>query len=450
MQRIVSPTTITKPTAKRQRSRILLSPDAPRKHSVPSPDDPDRAKLITIVEERGPPIDRVNGMQADRRWSAKALAYIEAEHTGYILKHVRALGARHIPEEDLVQAAKIGALRALETFDLDKAGRFLTHGKWWIRCETGKLVNRTESLVIVPPDVRRERERLLRDCPSDMSDEDAALAVDLPVDRVRELRSLHLGHEHRQITRSAGVRRSLAQVAASAEDRREALRQQIAVGDSLSRVSPLGRRVLFESLGALDMLADDPEALRVRPPNSKQARKFVLEGVLDTLRQELAEVAPQSRRGKRAAASVSENVNRPAGPQDTSPSSTPLTAEGLSHALASMPSDACITPTHVIVHPSWPAERLPPEAEIVLTPVSSATVDNAAGENASEPPREAFGPTSMLPPVKPTLRSLAGLPRRNAGVAAETVAAAETAAPSSSTPLRSLRALPSRQHTRLF
>jgi hypothetical protein len=431
MQRIVTTTL----KAKRQRSRILLSPDAPRKHSVPSPDDPDRAKLIAIVEERGPPIDRVNGMQADRRWSARALAYIEAEHTGYILKHVRALGARHIPEEDLVQAAKIGALRALETFDLDKAGRFLTHGKWWIRCETGKLVNRTESLVIVPPDVRRERERLLRDCPSDMSDEDAALAVDLPVDRVRELRSLHLGHEHRQITRSAGVRRSLAQVAASAEDRRDALRQQIAVGDSLSRVSPLGRRVLFESLGALDMLADDPEALRVRPPSSKQARRFVLEGVLDTLRQELAEVAPQSRRGKRATAS---------------PSSTPLTAEGLSHALASMPSDACITPTHVIVHPSWPVEELPPEAEIVLIPMGSATVDSVAGENAPEPPREAFGPTSMLPAGKPTLRSLAGLPRRNAGVAAETVAAAETTAPSSSTPLRSLRALPSRQHTRLF
>ena len=59
-------TSIAAPTAKRQRTRTLLSPDAPRKHSVPSPDDPDRAKLIAIVEERGPPIDRVNGMQADR------------------------------------------------------------------------------------------------------------------------------------------------------------------------------------------------------------------------------------------------------------------------------------------------------------------------------------------------------------------------------------------------
>jgi hypothetical protein len=403
MQRIV--TTTTKPTAKRQRSRILLSPDAPRKHSVPSPDDPDRAKLIAIVEERGPPIDRVNGMQADRRWSARALAYIESEHTGYILKHVRALGARHIPEEDLVQAAKIGALRALETFDLDKAGRFLTHGKWWIRCETGKLVNRTESLVIVPPDVRRERESLVRQCPPEMSDEDAAIAVDLPVDRVRELRSLHLGHEHRQITRSAGVRRSLAQLAAIAEDRRDALRQQIAVGDSLSRVSALGRRVLFESLGALDMLADDPEALRVRPPSSKQARRFVLEGVLDTLRQELAEVAPQSRRGKRVA-SVAVGV----------------VAGGTA----------------------------------IEAPAAVETIKAIAPlESSLEPPQSIAGAPVELPPVKPPLRSLAGLPRRNTGVAAETTAAettaAETAAaPSSSTPLRSLRALPSRQHTRLF
>jgi hypothetical protein len=383
-------------------------------------------------------------MQADRRWSARALAYIEAEHTGYILKHVRALGARHIPEEDLVQAAKIGALRALETFDLDKAGRFLTHGKWWIRCETGKLVNRTESLVIVPPDVRRERESLVRQCPPEMSDEDAALAVDLPVDRVRELRALHLGHEHRQITRSAGVRRSLAQVAASAEDRRDALRQQIAVGDSLSRVSPLGRRVLFESLGALDMLADDPEALRVRPPNSKQARRFVLEGVLDTLRQELAEVAPQGRRTKRVVVDVVVNASE--------------SAEDVPASLA-IPQ---VQP-HINAEPHRRAmERLKKmtSEEIFQSAVQAGiyTPDGQLTEpykSAPEPPQNVAGTPVELPPVKPPLRSLSGLPRRNTGVAAETTAAettaAETAAaPSSSTPLRSLRALPSRQHTRLF
>jgi len=439
MQRIVSPTTTvtsSKPTltAKRQRTRTLLSPDAPRKHSVPPPDDPDRAKLIAIVEERGPPIDRVNGMQADRRWSARALAYIEAEHTGYILKHVRALGARHIPEEDLVQAAKIGALRALETFDLDKAGRFLTHGKWWIRCETGKLVNRTESLVIVPPDVRRERESLVRQCPPEMSDEDAALAVDLPVDRVRELRSLHLGHEHRQITRSAGVRRSLAQVAASAEDRRDALRQQVAVSDSLSKVSALGRRVLFESLGALDMLADDPEAMKVRVPSSKQSRRFVLEGVLDSLRQELAEVAPTGRRVKAkpsATTLTGENA---------------LTAENIASAMSSLPSDTFVTPTHIIVHPSWPVEELPPEVEVIAVAMPSTAVKNDA-----EPSQGTVATPNELPPVKPGLRALGSLPRRNAGVVADSRQhEGATPSPSSATPLRSLRNLPSRQHTRLF
>ena len=399
-------TVVSKPTPKRQRQRTLLAPDAPRKHSVPSPDDPDRAKLIAIVEERGPPIDRVNGMQADRRWSAKALAYIEAEHTGYILKHVRALGARHIPEEDLVQAAKIGALRALETFNLDKAGRFLTHGKWWIRCETGKLVNRTESLVIVPPDVRRERESLVRQCPPEMSDEDAALAVDLPVDRVRELRGLHLGHEHRQITRSAGVRRSLAAVAASAEDRREALRQQVAVSESLSKVSALGRRVLFESLGALDMLADDPEAMKVRVPSSKQARRFVLEGVLDSLRQELAEVAPHARKGKVKVVEVCV-------------------------------AETCVAEVCV--------------AEAVATEDAVDTIAAASPISPPESPQNIVEVPDVLPPVKPALRALGSLPRRDAEVVAAAVAIPSAApAPSSLTPLRSLRALPSRQHTRLF
>jgi hypothetical protein len=162
--------------------------------------------------------------------------------------------------------------------------------------------------------------------------------------------------------------------------------------------------VLFESLGALDMLADDPEALRVRPPSSKQARRFVLEGVLDTLRQELAEVAPQSRRVKREAV------------VDVVAETTAIEVSAVVDAIEVAPA---------------PLESFP------------------------EPSQNAADAPAKLPPLKPPLRSLAGLPRRNTGVAAETTAAettaAETAAaPSSSTPLRSLRALPSRQHTRLF
>jgi hypothetical protein len=316
-----------------------------------------------------------------------------------------------------------------------------------------------------------------------MSDEDAALAVDLPVDRVRELRSLHLGHEHRQITRSAGVRRSLAQVAASAEDRREALRQQIAVGDSLSRVSPLGRRVLFESLGALDMLADDPEALRVRPPNSKQARKFVLEGVLDSLRQELAEVAPQSRRstakaikptthtldvvhtachtyvlcppvqftarreGQHVFAESEEFRIYANGADEAS-----AVADFASHfaALISgymLEDDAALTGDAIRIK------------QLLLSRVMVGQPTKKVGmpvlnppQIAPEPSQSIAGTSVELPPVNPPLRSLAGLPRRNTGVAAETTAAetTATAVPSSSTPLRSLRTLPSRQHTRLF
>ena len=403
-------------------------------------------------------------MQADRRWSARALAYIEAEHTGYILKHVRALGARHIPEEDLVQAAKIGALRALETFDLDKAGRFLTHGKWWIRCETGKLVNRTESLVIVPPDVRRERESLVRQCPPEMSDEDAALAVDLPVDRVRELRSLHLGHEHRQITRSAGVRRSLAQVAASAEDRREALKQQVAVSDSLSKVSPLGRRVLFESLGALDMLADDPEAMKVRVPSSKQARRFVLEGVLDSLRQELAEVAPQGRRVSVKVNKITTNTLTSVQVSDCAYTIHPpamftsrregahIFAESEEFRIYASGVDEPSAITDFISHFAALITGYMLEDDALLTGdalslkalLLSRVSAQPPAKTSPEPSQSIVATPNELPPVKPGLRALGSLPRRNSEESKS------TAAPSSATPLRSLRNLPSRQHTRLF
>lgn len=241
------------------------------------------------MTSRGAPIDRSVGQRPDPAWAAAAAAYVEAEHTGFILAYVRGLNARHIPEEDLVQAARIGAIRALETFDLDKAGRFLTHGRWGIRCETGKLLNRGESLVHVPPEVRRAREALLRQVPPEMSDEDAAAAVGLPVERVRELRSIHLGHAHRQVDeRAGGVRRGLREVAQAAADRRAAVRAQVAVSGALSRLTPLQRRVLLEDLGAAELLAEDPAARAVAPPKTKVARKMILRRTLDELREELS------------------------------------------------------------------------------------------------------------------------------------------------------------------
>jgi hypothetical protein len=45
----------------------------------------------------------------------------------------------------------------------------------------------------------------------------------------------------------------------------------------------------MDSMGADDLLAEDAEAQAVVPPKSKAARRFVLEGALDALRQELGE-----------------------------------------------------------------------------------------------------------------------------------------------------------------
>ena len=263
----------------------------PRKYAPPREDDPARQRLRAVVEARGPAIDRAKGVHPPPGWQDRALAYIEAEHKGFILSYVRRLRARHIPEEDLVQAATIGALRALETFDLDKAGRFLTAGKWWIRCETGKLVNRNECLVVIPPDVKRERERLLREVPDDMGDEDASATVNLPVERVRELRQTHLGHEHRRMDeRSGSVRRTLATVRAEAAERQASVRTQALVWERLSRLSPVARRLLYEHLGMDEMLAEDNEAKDAQTPKSKAARRVVLETTLDEMRQDLAEL----------------------------------------------------------------------------------------------------------------------------------------------------------------
>jgi hypothetical protein len=240
--------------------------------------------------------------------------------------------------------------------------------------------------------------------------------------------------------------------------------------------------VLFESLGALDMLADDPEALRVRPPNSKQARRFVLEGVLDTLRQELAEVAPQSRRSTaKAIKSTTRTLDvvhtachtyvlcppvqftsRREGQHVLAESEEfRIYANGVDEAsavsdfashFAALISGYMLEDDAALTGDAIRLKRLLLSRVMIGQPTRKASAPVLEPPQIAPKPSQSAPDTAVeLPPVKPPLRSLAGLPRRNAGVAETTeTTAAETAAPSSSTPLRSLRALPSRQHTRLF
>ncbi|WP_371039133.1 MULTISPECIES: sigma-70 family RNA polymerase sigma factor [unclassified Rhodosalinus] len=59
----------------------------------------------------------------------------------------RAGGAGRAPDEDIVQQANIGLLKAAERFDPDRGFRFSTYAAWWIRAEIQDYRLRSWSLV---------------------------------------------------------------------------------------------------------------------------------------------------------------------------------------------------------------------------------------------------------------------------------------------------------------
>lgn len=156
----------------------------------------DRAKLTTSQRSRliaGP-------------YPAAAAAYL-ATHDKFAYAAARKAEARHVPLDDLVQAAKLGMMRALDKFDagLVAAGTvtsFLSYARWWVRCEVGKLFE-DESLVKIPAAAKKTatemRARMTAAGLDNATDDDVATTLSIPLDRVRLYRNLHLGHEHQEV-----------------------------------------------------------------------------------------------------------------------------------------------------------------------------------------------------------------------------------------------------------
>jgi RNA polymerase sigma-32 factor len=103
----------------------------------------------------------------------------------------RAAGAGRMPDEDIVQQANIGLLKAAERFDPDKGFRFSTYAAWWIRAEIQDYRLRSWSLVRLGNspalrrlffNLRRVEARLAFSGEVPPEELDAAIARELEVD----------------------------------------------------------------------------------------------------------------------------------------------------------------------------------------------------------------------------------------------------------------------------
>jgi len=268
---------------------MSLSPREPRRFRRPEKADAARRELVRIIEVRGKPINRKRGRLPSEAFRRAAGAYILTHHDDYCHKFARDRSARHIPLEDMVQACRLGAYIALERFDVEHedAYRFLSYAKWYMLCETNRLIHKDEPLVNVPQKIKDTRAWLVKHCPTGLDDDEAAALIGsgiTPSD-VRQARELHLGNDHRVVDeRSKVCRRSLGEVQAIHDGHAADLQAADNLDEALANLEPLLRQVLHAEYG----VGPDPG---IPLPRTEGSLRSLRRMALRKLREELDELS---------------------------------------------------------------------------------------------------------------------------------------------------------------
>lgn len=289
------------------------------------------ANLARILAVRGAAFDRsklsARELNEKRRYDREAARYL-AGHDDFFHKQALAVQARHVPIDDLVQAARLGGLFALDRFDasLLHAGivtSFLSFARWWVRCEIGRVLE-DEALVRVSPTTRKhaadlataiDAAALIEGVDPDTLDDEAVVELlnrcgrngtsgagssgPLPsrlvtLNHVRAHRRVYLGHDHVRLTWEVGEDEErddsgvVSAVGVMEEDRAIAVGQKTAVEQMMSAAAglpALHRRIIAEEFGlSMDALGVSDAPLHI----SAVARAAVVKSALSRLREAMS------------------------------------------------------------------------------------------------------------------------------------------------------------------
>ncbi len=274
-----------------------------------------KAALLSVLRIRGAPINRKALAESDPsalrtpafRAYARAAEHYLATHNEFFWKEADAVAARHIPKEDLYQAAYIGGLLALDKFDESlihsgKVTSFLSYAHWWVRCEIGRLLDE-ESLVRVPTAARKSAQLVRKTMIALISAGVASLPEDLIVaalppksglsaEKVSRLRRIYLGNDHVDATfpqvvedddpQGALLLQAIADTEAEVDDDSVRKQQTEVVFAAVASLSPRQRRLVLETYG----LPLDDEAKAAVVPTGV-LRDAALKAALGRLRGEL-------------------------------------------------------------------------------------------------------------------------------------------------------------------
>src|SRR4051794_37393401 len=147
-------------------------------------------KLLTAAEERA----LARRKDAGKEWAKQRLIECNLRLVISIAKNYAASG---MPLLDLIQEGNLGLIRAVEKFDQSRGFKLSTYATWWIRqamsraiADQGRTIRLPVHVVDMVKKLHRNARAIQQENGRDATDEELATLMELPLARIRQLRSL--------------------------------------------------------------------------------------------------------------------------------------------------------------------------------------------------------------------------------------------------------------------
>jgi RNA polymerase primary sigma factor len=146
--------------------------------------------LLTAAQER----ELARRKDEGDEWAKRRLVECNLRLVISIAKHYAASG---IPLLDLIQEGNLGLIRAVEKFDYRRGFKLSTYGTWWIRqsmsraiADQGRTIRLPVHVVDMLKKLHRTERAMTQELGRDVTVEELAEALQLPIDRVVALKQL--------------------------------------------------------------------------------------------------------------------------------------------------------------------------------------------------------------------------------------------------------------------